>query len=172
MTREHATRVGVGDEHRSSRRVKKDDVHGLGPETRDAEQLRAQRRQRRAAQPVEAPAVTIEEPAREAEQASRLLAIRPGRADQRLELGLRKGGEAPRVEQSPRGERGHGVCGAGPRRVLDQDGADGDLVRRAIVPPALRSQPIEQRHVQAEQACLDGIARRSGNPPVGCQRAT
>jgi len=171
MTGQHATRVGVGDEHRPSRRVEKDDVDGLGPEARNAEQLGAQGCQRRPAQPVEAAAVAIEEPAREAKQAPRLLAIRPRRADQGPELGLGDGGEAARVEHPARAERSHGSRGVRPRRVLDQDGADGDLVWRASGPPALRSQPIEQRHVQAEQARLDGIARRARDPAVGRQRA-
>ena len=65
-----------------------------------------------------------------------------------------------------------GAGGTRPRRVLHEDGAHGDLERRAGRPPALRPVVREQRAVEAQQARLDAIARRAGNAAPRGQHGT
>jgi hypothetical protein len=63
MTGEDAPRVRVGHEHGPVRRVEKDGVGGLRPESRDGEQLAPQGAQGRRAQPGEASAEPLHQPA-------------------------------------------------------------------------------------------------------------
>jgi hypothetical protein len=172
MTGQDTARVGVGHEHRAPRRVEQDRVGGLRSQPGHAQQLASQRGQRRPSHRPDLAAVTGQQPAGEVQQATRLQAVRPRRAHQRGQRGGLGGGEPTRREQAARAQRGDRAGRPGPGGVLRQDRADRDLERRAGRPPALGPVPAQQRPVEAQQAGLDAIARRAGDPPPPAQHGT
>jgi len=148
--------------------MEEDRVHRLRAEARHREQLGAHGRKGRPAQPGEPAAETREQPRGEGTKPARLQAVGARRADHFGQRGLRHGHEPAGIEQAPRAQRRHAARGAGPRGVLRENRADGDLVRAASRPPALRPEAAQEAHVQAKQARLHGVARRPGNPaPAG-----
>ena len=163
MTNEHATGVGVGHEHWPTGGVEKNRVSRLGPQSRDGEQLTAQRAERSPAQPAKVATRARQEPAGEVGQPSGFEPPCAGRADQGAQRRDIGGRQADRLQQAGAAQPGDGPSGAGPRRVLHQDRPDGDLEGRARRPPTLRAMVGEQRAVQAQQACLDAIAGRAGD---------
>jgi len=163
VARQHAARVGVGDEHGTPGGVQQDRVHGLRSQAAYPEQLPAQRTQRRAAHAPEVAAEADQQPPREVEQGPRLEPVGPGGTDQAGQRGVIARGQATRGHQATGAQGADGASGAGPGGVLRQDRPDGHLERRAGRPPALRPVPRQQPPVQPQQAGFDPIARRPGN---------
>ena len=166
MPRQDAPRVRVGDEHRPARRVEQDRVGRLGPDTRDREQLGAQRLERHRPHPAEASVHAPENPTRQRPQASGLDARRSGRSNQPRQAAEIHGGQAAGRQQPARAERGNGAGGIDPRGVLGQDRADSDLVRRAAGPPALGPELSPKRRVEPQQPRLGPVTGRTGRAPA------
>jgi hypothetical protein len=172
VAREHAPGVGVRDEDGATGGVQQDRVDRFRPQAGHAEQLTAQRPERRPPHAPEVAAEADKEPAREVEQPAGLQPVGPGRAN---ELGHRRviaRGEPTRRQHAARAQRVHGASCAGPGRVLREDRADGDLEGRSRRPPALRSVPGQQPAVETQEARLDPVARRSGNRTPRAQHGT
>jgi len=162
---EHAADVRVGHEHGAAGRVEEDRIHGLRAEPGDGEQVPAKRAKGRATDTLPAPPVAAEQPPGEALQTTSLEPVGAGRPDHlgQPRLGLRgyvHGAQQPSAPQGPDCPRG-----IGPRRVLGQDGPDGDFVGRAARPPVLGAESPEQPYVEPEQAGLDRIVGRTGDRP-------
>src|SRR5207244_9969796 len=98
------------------------------------------------------------------EEPSCLDTWRPGRADHPGELGRGEPCQSPRGENAARAKGGDGTRRVGPRRVLGEDGARGDLVGRPAGPPRLRAEATRERPVEVEQARLHAVAGRPGDP--------
>jgi hypothetical protein len=172
MALEHPARVGVGHEDRPAGRVEQDRVGRLRPQAAETEQLAPQRRQRRPAERAEVAAAACEQPGGELEQPVGLEPVGAGGPDQPRQGGGRAGGQAPGRQQAARAQRGDRPCRSRPGGVLREDRADGDLERRAGRPPVLRAVMGEQAPVEPEQARLDRIAWRPGNPAPRGQHGT
>jgi len=172
MARQDAPGVLVGHEDRTPRRIEKNGIGGFRPDSVHAQEVLPERAQGRAPHPLEAPLEAVDQPLGEGAQALGLLPEGPRRADGMGHVALGGGGEARGAQEAPHTQRAQGGGRAAPRGELDQNGAGGDLVAGASRPPALRTVAALQRGVEAQQAGLGGVARRSGNPaPPGEQRA-
>jgi hypothetical protein len=164
MPREHAPRVGVGDEDRAVRGIEEDGVGGLGTHPRHREQLGTQGPERRAPQAAKPSVEPMEEPARELTKPPCLQLVRAGAPNDRGQLCFRHGHEPLGIEQPPRAQRGDGERSIRPRGVLREHRADGDLVRAAARPPALPPEAAQEGDVKAQDPGFDGIAGWSGDP--------
>ena len=164
VARQHASRIGVGHEDGTARRIQQDRVDGLGTEARHGAELGAQGREGRPTDPVEPPAEPREEPACEVTETARLQPVGARAADDAGKRGLRHGEEPARIEEPARAQRRDGTRRVRPRRVLREHGPGGDLVRAAARPPALRAEAAQEASVQAQQSRLDRITRWAGNP--------
>jgi len=164
MPREYASRIGVSDHDRTIRCIEEDGIDGLGTQARHCEQLGTQGPERRAPQAAKPAVEPMEEPARELTKSSCLQLVRAGATNDHGQLRFRHSHEPLRVEQPPRAERGDGERGIRPRGVLREHRADGDLVRAAARPPALRPEAVQEGDVKAQDPGLDGIARWTGDP--------
>ena len=169
VTREHPAGVGVGDEHRAARRIEKDGVGRLRPQTGHPQHLASQRPERRPAQPTEIAVEAREQPAGEVEQPPRLEPIGTGGPDQWREPRDWRCRQAFGNQQAASSQRLDGPRGAAPRRVLGQDRAHGDFEQGHRRPPALGTVVGEQRAVEPQQTGLHGIAWRAGNAAPGAQ---
>ncbi len=172
VTREHTACVRIGHEDGPAGRVEKDGIGRLRPEPGNREQRGAEWQQRLTSEPVKAPGEARVQPAREVAQPAGFQSIGAGGADRGREIGLRHRGEPARIEQPARPQLRHGARGVRPRRVLREDRAGGDLVGAPSRPPGLRAEATQKRDVQAQQARLQRIARRSRNaPPTGKEQS-
>jgi len=161
MTREQASRVGVGHEDGPVRGIEKDRIRGLRTQPGDAEQLPPQRPQRSAPQAHEPSAEARHQPSTEELQPRGLQPIRSRRPDDLAEGGVVHRSHAVGAQQIVAAERRDGVRGVGPRGVLGQDRPHRDLVGSASRPPVLRTEASQEGHVKPEETRLDGIGRRS-----------
>jgi hypothetical protein len=165
MPREETTCPGIGHGHGTVGRVEQDRVDGLRAEAWDRQHLGAERCQRRTPQGVKSAVEAAEQPRGEDAQASGDQGRRVGRAQRGAQLPLGRRHEAAGIEQASFAERRDGAHSVGRCRVLGEDRAQRDLVRAPARPPALRAVTALQRHVQPQQARLDGVPRRAGNTP-------
>lgn len=155
LSRERATRAGVGDEDRAPRGVEENGVRRFGAESGHGTQRRPQRCERCAGQTVEPPAALLDEPAREGLEAPRPA----GGLDQATEARLADAVERARREQPLATERTDDGRGPG----IEHD-ADGDLERRPPGTRPGRTEAIQQRSMDAQKTSLRHVARRAGNP--------
>jgi hypothetical protein len=158
-------RVRVGDEDRPVRRVEENGIGGLRPDPGHGQEGPAERPEGRAAQALEAAVETLDQPAGERAQATRLEAIRPRRAHRLPEVVLAGGDQAGRTQQPARPQAADRARRVPPRRELHQDRPRGDLVRGPAGPPALGTEAMLEGDVEAQQPCLQRIGRRSWDPP-------
>ncbi len=164
LTRERAAYDGIGDEDRAMRGMEQNRNRRLCAETGNGEQRGPQRREWRPAETIEATAVLGDEPPRERLEAPGRRAIHAGGPEHPAEPKL-----ADTVEGASRQEPLATECGDGAHRVRRhrlraEHDADGDLEGRAAGPRSLGTEPVGQRSIDAQEARLDGIARRPGNP--------
>jgi len=164
MAGEDAPGVGIGDEHGPAGRVEQDCVGRLGPETGDLEQAGAERTERHRPHPPQSSVQPIEDPAGQRLEPASLHAVSPGRANDPGEAGHAEGRQPFGRQASAGTERRDRPGCVDPGRVLGEDGANGDLVRRAAGPPALRAVAPAERLVEAQKAGLEAIAWRTGRP--------
>ena len=164
MAGEDASGVRVDDEHGAAGRVEQDRVGGLGPETRDLEQAGAERTERHRPHPPQSSVQSLEDPAGQRLEPASLHALSPGRANDPGEAGHAEGRQPFGRQAAAGSERRDRPGGVDPGGVLGEDRANGDLVRRAARPPALRAVAPAERLVEAQKTGLGAIARRTGRP--------
>jgi hypothetical protein len=163
VTGEHAPRVGVGDEDRATSGIEQDGVDRLGPEPGNAEQLLSKPPERDHAHCREPAVEAMEQEPREGLELARLQAMRAGRPHHGRQRGIADGVETVRIEELRGAKPRDRARRAGPRRVLGEHRAQGDLERRPARPPVLRTEPTLERTEETQQTDLDRVRRRPGD---------
>ena len=151
MPREHAPRVGVGDEDRPVQSIEQDGVGGLGADAGHLQELGSQGLERRPSQPVEPPPASRQEKDRERAETPRLETPGSRWTYEPPEPRQRQPGQPPGCEPPSRAEIVYGPLGAGPGGMLGQDGAHGDFEAAPGRPPVLGAVAGVQRHIEAQE---------------------